>query len=87
MTGNKAANKVYRHHTGWPGGLIEEPFERVRQRHPDRIIRLAVRRMLPKTTLGRHMLKKLKISPGSDHPHHAQKPETLSFGTGRTSDD
>ncbi len=87
VTGNKAEKKVYRHHTGWPGGLVEEPFARVLERHPDRIVREAVRRMLPKTTLGRHMLKKLKIYPGSDHPHHAQTPETLSFGTGRTSDE
>ena len=87
VTGAKAEKKVYRHHTHYPGGLVEEPFERLRERHPDRIIRLAVRRMLPKTTLGRHMLKKLKIYPGSDHPHHAQKPETLSFGTGRTADE
>lgn len=87
VTGTKAETKVYRHHTQHPGGLVEEPFARLRERHPDRIIRLAVRRMLPKTTLGRHMLKKLKIYPGSDHPHHAQKPEPLSFGTGRTADD
>jgi len=85
VTGNKAAKKVYRRHTGWPGGLVEETFERLRARHPDRIIRLAVGRMMPKTTLGRQMLKKLKIYPGAAHPHHAQKPELLSLGTGRSS--
>lgn len=87
LTGQKADKKVYRHHTGWPGGLIEEGYARVRERHPDRIVREAVRRMMPKTNLGRHMLKKLKVYAGSDHPHHAQQPEVLSFGTGRTADE
>jgi large subunit ribosomal protein L13 len=54
----------------------------MREKHPDEIVRLAVKRMLPKTTMGRHMLRKLKIYPGADHPHHSQKPEPLSFGTG-----
>lgn len=87
VTGQKATDKVYRRHTGHPGGLVEETYARVRERHPERIIKEAVRRMLPKTNLGRQMLKKLKVYPGTDHPHHAQKPETLSFGTGRTSDE
>ena len=82
VTGRKAENKVYRHYTGYPGGQVEQSFERMRERHPEEIVRLAVRRMMPKTTMGRHMLKKLKIFPGAQHPHHAQKPEALSFGTG-----
>ena len=83
VTGAKAEKKVYRSHTQHPGGLREIPYARMRERHPEDIVRLAVRRMLPKTTLGRYMLKKLKIYPGAEHPHHAQKPEVLSFGTGR----
>lgn len=85
VTGAKADKKVYRRHTGHPGGLVEESYARVNERHPDRIVRLAVRRMLPKTTLGRYMLRKLKIYPGAEHPHHAQKPEALSMGTGKES--
>ena len=81
VTGRKAEGKVYRHHTHYPGGLVERSYERMRQRHPEDIVRLAVRRMMPKTTMGRHMLRKLKIYAGSEHPHHAQKPQTLSFGT------
>jgi len=85
VTGTKADDKVYRHHTGYPGGLVEESYARVRDRHPDRIIRLAVRRMLPKNNLGRAMLRKLKVYPGAEHPHHAQRPEAISFGTGKES--
>lgn len=80
---NKEADKMYRNHTGWPGGLKEVSLARMRERKPEEVIRLAVRRMLPKTTLGRHMLKKLKVYAGDRHSHHAQKPEQLSFGTGR----
>ena len=83
VTGRKAADKVYRHHTHWPGGLVERPYAEVRAKHPDEMVRLAVRRMLPKTTLGRHMMEKLLVYPGKEHPHQAQKPETLSFGTGK----
>jgi large subunit ribosomal protein L13 len=85
VTGRKAQDKVYRRHTGHPGGLVTELFSEIRERHPDRIITEAVRRMLPKTTLGRHMLKKLKVYPAAEHPHHAQSPEPLSFGTGKES--
>jgi len=79
VTGRKATDKVYRHHTGWPGGLVERTFAHMVERHPEEIVRLAVRRMLPKTTLGRHMLRKLKIYRGKEHPHHAQKPQPMSF--------
>lgn len=84
VTGRKAEKKVYRHYTGYPGGLVEQSFARMRDRHPEDIIRLAVRRMMPKTTLGRHMTRKLKVYAGSTHPHHAQKPEPVSFGTIRS---
>ncbi|MHC5010350.1 MAG: 50S ribosomal protein L13 [Planctomycetota bacterium] len=81
LSGRKAEKKVYRHHTGYPGGLVEQSYARMKENRPEEIVRLAVRRMMPKTTMGRHMLKKLKIYPGAEHPHHAQKPESLSFGT------
>lgn len=83
VTGGKGEKKVYRHHVGSPGGLREVTFARMRERHPEEIVRLAVKRMLPKTTLGRHMLKKLKVFAGDRHDHHAQNPKPLSFGTGR----
>jgi large subunit ribosomal protein L13 len=82
LTGRKATAKVYRHHTGYPGGLVTIPYAEVKKRHPTQMVREAVRRMLPKSTMGRHMLSKLKVFPGKDHTHHAQKPEPLSFGTG-----
>ncbi len=82
VTGRKAEKKVYRRYTGYPGGQVVESFARMQERHPTEIVRLAVRRMMPKTTMGRHMLRKLKIYAGNDHPHHAQKPEALAFGTG-----
>ena len=83
VTGQKRERKVYRHHTQNPGGLKEIPYERMQERHPEEIVRLAVRRMMPKTTMGRHMLKKLKISADDRHEHHAQQPKPISFGTGR----
>lgn len=83
VTGAKAQKKIYRHHNQYPGGLIERSFETMRERHPEDIVRLAVRRMMPKTNLGRLMLKKLKIYPGAEHPHGAQKPEALTIGRGR----
>ena len=85
VTGRKAENKVYRRYTGYPGGQVVETFAHMQERHPEEIIRLAVRRMMPKTTMGRHMLKKLKVYAGQDHPHHAQKPDVLTFGTGSES--
>ena len=74
FTGTKWDDKVYRRHSGWIGGLKEETAARVLARHPDRIIRQAVRRMLPKTLQGGRMLKKLKIYAGAGHPHAAQQP-------------
>ncbi|MDJ0520945.1 MAG: 50S ribosomal protein L13 [Planctomycetota bacterium] len=82
LTGAKKEKKVYRWHTHHPGGLREVPFARMNERHPEDIIRLAVRRMMPKTNLGRQMMKKLKIYAGDRHEHHAQKPTPISFGSG-----
>jgi large subunit ribosomal protein L13 len=79
FTGNKLKDKVYRHHTGWPGGLKEIAAEKLMQRHPERVLELAIRGMLPKTKLGRKMGKKLKVYAGSDHPHQAQRPERLAL--------
>ncbi|HMG36792.1 MAG TPA: 50S ribosomal protein L13 [Blastocatellia bacterium] len=75
FTGNKMRDKVYRHHTGWPGGLKEATAEKVMQRHPERILESAIKGMLPKTKLGRKMGKKLKVYIGADHPHQAQQPQ------------
>ncbi|MAG58391.1 MAG: 50S ribosomal protein L13 [Planctomycetes bacterium] len=79
VTGRKAEQKVYRHHTGYIGHLRELTYERVMERHPERILSLAVRRMMPKTKLGRKMFSKLKVYAGAEHPHEAQKPETVTL--------
>ena len=83
VTGGKEMKKVYRSHTGHPGGLREISYARMQERHPEEIIRLAVRRMLPKNNLGRAMLRKLKVYREAHHQHDAQKPTVLEFGTGR----
>jgi large subunit ribosomal protein L13 len=77
FTGNKWQDKVYRHHTGWPGGLKEVTARKQLQQHPERILESAIRGMLPKTKLGRKMGKKLKVYVGADHPHQAQQPEAF----------
>jgi large subunit ribosomal protein L13 len=77
LTGKKLTEKKYYHHTGWQGHIEEETAETLRARKPEQLITIAVKGMLPTTTLGRHMLKKLKVYPGGDHPHAAQRPETL----------
>ncbi len=83
FTGKKWAEKVYRHHTGYVGGIVETPAARMRARKPERILELAVRRMLPKTKLGGRMLKKLKVYAGPDHPHAAQQPRDLDVSATR----
>lgn len=80
VTGNKALQKVYYRHSGYPGGLRELSFEEMRKRYPDRIIEGAVRGMLPKNKLGRKMLSKLKVYAGPEHPHGPQKPQPLEIG-------
>ena len=79
VTGRKAKDKLYHHHSGYPGGLKEESFESLFARRPDRLIELAVKGMLPKNPLGRAMLRKLKIYAGAVHPHTAQQPEILEI--------
>lgn len=83
FTGKKWTQKIYRHHSMYLGGLKEETAARLLRRHPDRILRLAVQRMLPKTKLGRKMIRKLKIYAGPEHPHSAQKPQDLRLEIGR----
>lgn len=74
VTGRKEEQKIYPHYTRYAGGLKEVPIDEVRERRPNDLITLAVRRMLPKTRLGHRMLKRLKVYPGADHPHTAQQP-------------
>jgi len=74
VTGKKNDQKVYPHFTRYAGGLKEVPIADMRERRPNDIVTLAVRRMLPKTRLGHDMLRRLKVYPGPDHPHAAQKP-------------
>lgn len=77
ITGKKFKQKEYRWYTGYPGGLKSRTFEQMQQRAPEKIIRLAVRRMLPKNRLGRRMLKMLKVYKGIEHPHTAQQPQAV----------
>ena len=72
VTGKKREQKEYNFHSQYPGGHRTFTMEQLQRRNPSRIVELAVRGMLPKTTLGRQMLKRLKIYPGSEHPHQAQ---------------
>lgn len=79
LTGNKRQAMHYDRYTYHPGGWKTETADSLFERHPDRILREAVRRMLPKSALGRQMLKKLKIYSGTDHPHQAQQPQAWSY--------
>ena len=77
LTGNKLSDKMYRYHTGYPGGLKETTAGDLMATNPSKIVQAAVIGMLPKTKLGRAMRKKLKVYAGSQHPHQAQQPESL----------
>jgi len=79
VTGRKEENKMYYRHSGYAGGLKEMTLAEQRERHPDRIITLAVKGMMPKNPLGRSMMKKLRVYEGSDHPHTAQRPAALEI--------
>jgi large subunit ribosomal protein L13 len=74
VSARKGQDKLYHRHSGYPGGIRTETLEHMLARDPERVVRLAVRRMLPKGPLGRQMLKKLKIYGDASHPHHAQQP-------------
>ncbi len=79
LTGRKADQKTYDRYSGYPGGRRVIPFRTMIERKPEEVVRLAVRRMLPKSRLGRKMLRKLKVYAGTDHPHTAQAPATLEI--------
>lgn len=79
LSGRKDAQKVYRHFTGYPGGLIETGAAKVRATRPARMVEEAISGMLPKTKLGKQMYRKLKVYAGDKHPHAAQKPVALAI--------
>lgn len=79
VTGRKMDEKIYYKHSGYPGGLSEITLRNQLIRHPTRAVELAVRGMLPKNRLGRRMIQKLKVYASPEHPHAAQKPETMEF--------
>jgi large subunit ribosomal protein L13 len=81
LTGRKDEDKVYRHFTGYPGGLVEKNVKRVRAEKPVRMVEDAVFGMLPKTKLGKQMYRKLKVYAGDRHPHAAQKPAALTVNS------
>lgn len=79
LTGRKLDDKTYYHHTGFPGGLKEITAGKLLEKKPEEVIRKAVKGMLPKNKLARHMLKKLKVYSGASHPHDAQQPKNLAL--------
>lgn len=79
LTGRKDEQKVYRHHSGYPGGLKEVGARKMRETRPERMLELAISGMLPKTKLGKQMYRKLNVYAGDRHPHIAQKPEALAL--------
>jgi len=79
VTGNKAKNKIYHHHTGYIGNLKSVSFEKLQATHPERIIETAIKGMLPKNTLGRDMYRKLRVFKGPNHDHAAQQPKALEI--------
>lgn len=81
VTGKKRTQKLYRRHSGRPGGMKTETFAKLQARLPERILEQAVKGMLPKNTLGRQLFTKLKVYAGPDHPHAAQQPQVLEIQT------
>lgn len=81
VTGKKASQKLYRRHSGRPGGMKTEVYSDLIQRIPERIVEKAVAGMLPKNSHGRELFRHLKVYKGSEHPHESQQPEALTFGT------
>jgi len=80
VTGKKLSQKQYKRYSGYPGGLTSQPLEDLLARHPERVIELAVKGMLPDGPLGRQQLGKLKVYPGAEHPHQAQRPTPYALG-------
>lgn len=81
VTGKKNSQKLYRRHSGRPGGMKTETFDQLKNRIPERILEKAVKGMLPKNTLGRKLFTKLKVYAGPNHPHAAQNPQTMTVNT------
>jgi len=81
VTGNKADQKLYRRHSGRPGGMKVETFKALQGRIPERIVEKAIKGMLPHNVLGRQLFRKLKVYKGPDHPHAAQNPEVIKFNS------
>ena len=79
VTGNKTTDKVYHHHTGYPGGIKSITFDKLIDKAPEQVIEKAVRGMMPKNKLSRSMMSKLKIYAGNEHPHSAQQPMPLDI--------
>jgi large subunit ribosomal protein L13 len=79
LTGKKMQDKIYYHHTGHPGGIREISAEKLLAKKPTEVVRIAVKGMLPKTSLGRQMLRKLKVYAGPNHPHDSQRPVSLDI--------
>lgn len=79
VTGDKANQKIYYRHSNYPGGLKKTPYKIMLQKHPERIIRMAVKGMLPRNRISRHMLLKLKVYAGPSHPHTAQSPQPYAL--------
>lgn len=79
MTGRKAQTKMYYRHSGYIGGLKEMTFEKLQAKHPERILELAIKGMLPHNSLGRAMFRKLKVYAGTEHPHTAQQAKVLDI--------
>lgn len=79
VSGKKRDQKLYRHHTGYPGGFRQKTFRQLQAKHPERIVEKAVKGMLPHTKLGSSLYRKLKVYAGAQHPHQAQQPKALSL--------
>lgn len=79
VTGKKRTDKVYYHHSGYPGGIKSRSFEVMLEKAPERVVEMAVKGMMPKNKLSRSMLAKLKVYAGGEHPHSAQQPESLEI--------
>jgi large subunit ribosomal protein L13 len=79
LTGKKWKEKIYTHHSGYPGGLKQVSAEKIAEKKPERLITMAVQGMLPKNKMGRKLIKKLKVYAGDAHPHQAQQPEALTL--------
>lgn len=79
LTGDKLNQKIHAYHTGYPGGRKEVVYAEMMAKRPEKVIELAVKGMLPKSRLGRQMIKKLKVYAGPEHPHAAQSPEVYEF--------